>query len=512
MLPLYGSETRMTGSIDDVWRHGNSRGRKRLRSIVLTLGVVLVLLTVWGQQVRQSDTISGLEEAGAGMEYPVQVKKDKWRKKRPVHKYHFGGGSTSGAGSPATNDQNHKEANASSALPNDSTVDVESKGSKAYENVTATQDNDEGMTSLSSSGENTTSSQAADTNVTISNDDDGVIEDSQFTNVSVSNGNVVDEDSRLIDFGVVAFEKSGTTFLLEKIFSRSNQVFMAGADTGSEVQVLDPNDVDELKGLFRPHANERMGNEGAPIRRGFKNPMVLLTRRWLQNLHANFPTTKFIVTVRHPVLWFQSWYNYKLRKGAPVQDYPMPTPHETIGLCREACREKGPEGHCIKVRSPGCSGHSNFHHFLSRIGFTPMNTEEEMALLDHHTIKIFNFSQTTLFLTEIGQMNGKNETLSNGLVRSLERFLDLQSHALPNIKPYKQQNYSDTWTEETVKQRLNICDDEYEDIRAHLLDAGRKAGEWIERYFLKSPRVVVSDRQDLVRRLRLWKVDPCTKK
>ena len=189
--------------------------------------------------------------------------------------------------------------------------------------------------------------------------------------------------------------------------------------------------------------------------------------------------------------------------------YRMPTPHETIGLCREACRHKGPEGKCISVEnSPGCSGHSNFHQYLSRLGYTPMNTEDELALLDHHQMRIFNFSQTTLFLTEIGQMDGKNKTVSDTLIRSMEQFLDLNDGALPNIAPYEPPNYN--WTEqETVDSRMDICQDDYADIRSHLLDAGRKASQWIEQYFLKSPHVFVSDRQDLVRRLRAWNVDPC---
>jgi hypothetical protein len=331
-------------------------------------------------------------------------------------------------------------------------------------------------------------------------------QDADHSQKSSSDNNHEDnKNDRLIDFGVMGFEKSGTTFLLDTIFSKSKQVFMAGAETGSEVQALHPDKVEELKAMFPLESSLTTAEQGVPIRRGFKNPMVFMNRPWLENLQDNFPTTRFIVTVRHPILWFQSWYNYKLRTGN--LSYRMPTPHETVGLCREACRHKGPEGRCITVRSPGCSGHSNFHQYLSRMGYTPMDTEDELSLLGHHQMRIFNFSQTSLFLTDLTQMDGQNTTVSDGLIRDMERFLDLEEYALPNIEPYHPPSY--TWTKDRLEGSIDICDDDYADIRAHLLETGRKAGEWIEHYFLESPHVIVSDRSDFIRRIRHWTVDPC---
>lgn len=310
-------------------------------------------------------------------------------------------------------------------------------------------------------------------------------------------GRLIEESDRLIDFAVAGFEKCGTTFLLESVFSQSKQVFMAGS--GNEVVELSPPQLQE----FRLHVDE-LTSGGAPIRRGFKASRVLLGTEWLTNLQENFPATKLIVTTRHPVLWFQSWYNFKLRGYR----HRMPTPHESVGLCREACEHKGPEGHCVVVASSaGCSGISNFHQYLSRLRYTPMDTEEELALLDHHQMQIFNFSQTTLFLMEVGQMDGKNTSVSDKLFRDMERFLDLAPYALPDIEAYRQPTYS--WSNETLQRKINICHDDYRDIRAGLLDAGGRAARWIEDYFLQSSHVVISDRWDFVSRIRQWKFDPC---
>jgi hypothetical protein len=219
--------------------------------------------------------------------------------------------------------------------------------------------------------------------------------------------------------------------------------------------------------------------------------------------------------VRHPVMWFQSWYNFKLRTR------PMPPVNETIGICEDQCPKgnKPPTSSTLSklcqpgsTRGIGCSGLGSYHQYLSRLGWTPMDTNEELSLLDHHTMSIHNFSKTKLLLFEAGQLDGKKEAQAKAVIRDMEEFLGLEEGALPKIKPLQPTTaYKDRpgMKDGEQKKVLDICLEEYMDIRKGLLEVGRKASEWIERYFLKSPQVVVSSKEDFLNRIRQWKMDPC---
>jgi hypothetical protein len=85
-----------------------------------------------------------------------------------------------------------------------------------------------------------------------------------------------------------------------------------------------------------------------------------------------------------------------------------------------------------------------------------------------------------------------NRTRGNALLRDMDGFLGLTKN--------------DRVDDEFRDLIFDICPDKYHDVRANLVEIGMKASFWIEDYFLKAPRVVVSDR---LGRIRRWRVDPC---
>lgn len=214
-----------------------------------------------------------------------------------------------------------------------------------------------------------------------------------------------------------------------------------------------------------------------------------------------------------------------------------------------------------------------------------MDSKEELSLLDHHNWSIHrNFSSTSLllpgdddereerklFLIELGQMEGENLTVTNQVIADLAQYLDLDSNALPRIrsKYTTKNNGGKSANDKTSTNGMNkkedlvstnsnkkshfenklidICNDEYSDIREVLVESGRKASIWIEKYLLmatrtktssssssssstnKSPMgdsstdsrnlsddppnqqvVWVSQREDFLTRIRQWQFDPC---
>jgi len=136
---------------------------------------------------------------------------------------------------------------------------------------------------------------------------------------SVSNDLQEPEETKL-DFAIIGFPKCSTTFLRNGLFASSRKIFLGNDD--NEIHYLHHNQVSRFKELFKNHSNTI---------NGFKCPDLLYSDIGLNNLDTFFHKTDLIITIRHPILWFQSFYNYRVRNG-----YKMPEPHLLIGSCATA--------------------------------------------------------------------------------------------------------------------------------------------------------------------------------
>lgn len=125
---------------------------------------------------------------------------------------------------------------------------------------------------------------------------------------------------------------------------------------------------------------------------------------------------------------------------------------------------------------------------------------------------------------EIGQLSVENQTSANQFVNDLEMFLNLQGvvanknpdvddeeYSLPKLKHHEPRHYIDPeFGEEKVESRLiDICDARFEELREILLQTSHAASLWIRRYFINSPTVIVSQREQFEFLLNKWTIDPC---
>lgn len=221
-------------------------------------------------------------------------------------------------------------------------------------------------------------------------------------------------------------------------------------------------------------------------------------------LHKHFPDAKIIVTVRHPLLWFESYYNYRLEQNELM--LLKGTPNELIGEL--TCR--GCKMHFILSTAKG-----RFHRYLARLHKTPLSDPDELQWLGsphgqekpplENMIKINN----PVFFMEMSQLGDSNETRSKQLRRDLQKFLGLKTefhgNEIPKIRPSRAiiQKYPQNFT------RVNLCEDEYLPVRTELMQTSRNASIWFRKYFLQSNEVFVSSREYLVEILEGWMEDPC---
>lgn len=352
-------------------------------------------------------------------------------------------------------------------------------------------------------------------------------------------------DPNMVDFVVAGFQKCGTTYLQNKILYQSKRVFIPHHET----HFLQNDKYAEFLGEFE-NVTKSTNHDKTAMITGYKSPFVLGHHRSLRNLEALFPDIRMVITLRHPILAFESLYNYKLRQSPE----PLPPVKEFVGLCGELCPtetelEDAPmESRTATEQGQGCldevhwcTGVMNYHKYLSRLGLTPMNTLEELELLGHHRMSIHDFSGSSskpnprgvrggigigsqkqqqddsrLFLIEIGQFDNRvNQSMAEDVNADLERFLGLETGDLPRPPPRSgderpKVSYSyPTGYEEYI---LNICDVAYKPMRDVLLDSSRKASRWIKEYLLhpsNSERVIVSNIDIFEQLLEGWEVDPC---
>jgi len=358
-------------------------------------------------------------------------------------------------------------------------------------------------------------------------------------------------DPTLIDYVVAGFPKCGTTYLQNKIIYPSERLFIPHHET----HFLANDKYDEFIEEFA-NVTQLQQESSKPLLSGYKAPFELGHSRAIANLATLFPDVRMIITLRHPVLQFQSLYNYKLRKLPEL----IPPVEEYVGFCSEQCdassasssSSEAVETIVAKKSSQKCltgvtfcTGETNYQQYLSRLGLTPMNTPEELDLLDHHKMSIHPFAgwqiesnDTTndesqqshlrssssegshrngrLFLIEIGQFDNRaNQSMAEDVRADLESFLGLDEFDLGRPKPRNGDKKPPTvydYPEGREEHKLDICLEKWTPLREVLLESSRKASKWILEYLLHPSNrdvVKVSNMDIFTRMIEDWKIDPC---
>jgi len=260
---------------------------------------------------------------------------------------------------------------------------------------------------------------------------------------------------------------------------------------------------------------------------GFKAPRVIVAESTLLHAVKIFPSIDMMISVRHPVLHFQSNYNFKYRFANETL-LQQPNSRSLIGNCGGECsiyrkKQKPYLKHClppitfttkegwIQTRSDVCTLTSTFHYALSRLGLTPLTSKTEWELLDHHPWSIISGWKGRLFLMETAQLadgdNGHTDRLGQW-ERQVEDFLGIEPHSFNSTKPLTEEKEG----EETPWPRfMNICDEEHGELRAYLLEIGEKSATWIKTYLMQAllEKVVIPNRQHFLELLDKWSIDPC---
>lgn len=308
---------------------------------------------------------------------------------------------------------------------------------------------------------------------------------------------VVDDNDRLIgdpqfllDFAIIGIEKCGTSTLMKWLGAHPDITCFQNEDTS----IFDNSPGLLAKRLYKKYPGEK-------YKRGYKNPIDLFQPCASRIFQEIFPQTKLLVTLRHPVRYFESLHNFRIQNLPDPNDEFTPV-LDRIGVCQQ--------------HSQGlCTDHAHFALWLYRLGKTVdmPKTDIQNRITEVHPwdARHATFPSTNkVFLTEMTQFMDNDETRNEALKQDLATFLELQhtfDQKAPHIVPGK------VWSEESQEirdsRKIDICEEQYRPLRDELMKGARESSVWIRTYFLASTDVFVSSPEYFEQAMRAWMTDPC---
>lgn len=206
-----------------------------------------------------------------------------------------------------------------------------------------------------------------------------------------------------------------------------------------------------------------------------------------------FHKTKLIIGLRHPVLWFESMYNFNVRNLNK-----MPQTHNLKK--------------CVRGSHGVCASRMNLADFMSWLNKTPLGPDEKQFMTsdkDNNAKRIGRVGQ--VFLYEVNQLESDEKGIAEAFRRDLAQFLDIQRKLpkLPHISTAGSLDFIPGVSKYSKQFTIDICDEVHSMIRSELMEKARMSSTWITRYFLKSKEVHVSSKEYFVKQLKRWNEDPC---
>ncbi|KAL3803151.1 hypothetical protein HJC23_003426 [Cyclotella cryptica] len=304
-----------------------------------------------------------------------------------------------------------------------------------------------------------------------------------------------------LDFAILGFPKTGTTFLIYALQQHPQVVMPPDGTAPYEFCQIHRKDGDQELRDWLNNSSSSFKPPGMPasvsLKRGIKCPTMVRAMNSIENLMKVSDATKLIVGVRHPVLWFQSFYNYRVYEKhtyPAIDPNPIPSPF-TLNNQKE-WRDVS-------------TAYAKFDSYLKQLMKVPLSGKElnEMLATDAFWEKRTTPNPYKVFIYTSEQLNDKNATRQSTFRRQLQRYLDLET-ALVDFNTMPEMNKHD----EVFPEYIDICNATYDRIRQSLLQSGKKSSEWILQKFIQSKDVFVGNRNYFVGHLKEWGVDPCKKR
>ena len=306
-----------------------------------------------------------------------------------------------------------------------------------------------------------------------------------------------------LDFALIGFPKTGTTFLLKQLEDHS-QIRMSEGEfcqvhnvtSGAERVLTWLTDITSSSSTNKTSTGDK-------TKYGIKCPTMVRTMSAIENLMKISDITRLVVGVRHPVKWFESFYNYRVLEMynnnvtehvfGRMSGRSIPKPRELLDGTK----------HWKDVSTAS----ARFDAYLKQLAKVPLNEDERKAMFDERLWpKKISPNPYKVFIYTVEQLHDKNETRQVNFQTDLQHHLGLNS---PFRDFNKASKANAVHNSVRYKEQIDICDPQYARIRKKLAQQGKISSDWIINRFIESDDVVVSDKDYFTSTLRTWGNDPC---
>lgn len=263
-----------------------------------------------------------------------------------------------------------------------------------------------------------------------------------------------------LDFYIAGFPKCSTS-TLKSTLSLSNEISIWPKER-CDLNSNEPDAVvyDKLTSVLN----------NTNLIQGIKCPTgICCSQNAVRRLEKWYPNVKLIFGLRHPIAYFQSFYNY--RAFSQSQSYPIPPAETLVG-----------DNHYFGAGTIS----AKFERYLIRL--RRVNTTNDWLPFD-------------VLLYHMEQIRDDHDS---GLLReTIKSFLGLKEPVPPFLHTNARRSFDGM---------IDICDSKYDAVRQELIANGNETQRWIREEFMKNPRVVVENEKHFYSLMEMWSIDPCTNK
>jgi len=226
----------------------------------------------------------------------------------------------------------------------------------------------------------------------------------------------------------------------------------------------------------------------------FKCPHLIKNAIAISRLASMYPDAVLLVGMRHPVLFFESFYNYRVTTPWPNttswEDWAIHPPEALVGFAN---------GWMDLDTDLG-----RYELTLMQLGKVPL-TDADLSLLACKGLSLAPTRQR-VFVYDLGQIQDSDADRGRAFLDGMGRFVGLDNllRAVPVVNPKRK-----TVPPEVEAQQIDICDKRFDKLRMLLLERSKATSAFVVDRFLRSPEVVVGGRGHFKELVGAWALDPC---
>ena len=304
-----------------------------------------------------------------------------------------------------------------------------------------------------------------------------------------------------LDFALIGFPKTGTTFLLKQLEDHS-QIRMSKGEFCQVHNVT--SGAERVLSWLTDISNSSDTSTSGNTKYGIKCPTMVRDMSAIENLIKISDHTRLIVGVTHPVRWFEHFYNYRVLE---MYNNNQITEHVFGRMSGRSIPKPRELLNGTKHWKDVSTASARFDAYLKQLAKVPLDENERKTMFDERLWpKKISPNPYKVFIYTVEQLHDKNET------RQIQFQIDLQQHLGLN-SPFgdfsKASKANGVLNFVRYKEQMDICDPQHARIRKKLVQQGRISSDWIINRFIESDDVVVSDKDYFTSTLRKWGNDPC---